>query len=546
MTGNLQMSPHSRPRPALSSSRGAMKPLGSPEIGRQGDPAVAKPREQPVAEGTTRIAQMSCHPADQSQSLETSRTLWQTRPFGQVQGATGPIERLMSTLIRKLSWSRLADPKIAISVSGIGLLLEMFVGATAPNTATSLVRLPLSRILPSLAQHGFIAMAMLYAGDVLACLGLAGMLWAHSQGWTPSPRRLLLVSAIIVAVMACITPVGSSDTGSYAAYGRIAAQGGNPYTTSPLAWHDTAYSNDVGAIWRSRPSVYGPIATVIQAFAALIGGPNVATTIWVLMILNAATFIGIGYLLLKTSDDAVRATLFWTANPVLIQQLVGGGHIDTLVAGAAICAIQVTRRVSGIWGDVLIGVLIGLACGVKINAALIGLGLAWALLLRRQWVRTARIAAVVVATVALEYSYYGLDAVKPLVGGLKQVTLPSPWRVVQVFGHALGVPGGIVTTAIGFAWPIATLVVAWCIYQRISSDQPREVVAPFALSFAWALTAPWVLAWYTALAWVTLTQVPRNRMTRWLAIVTVILALWLSNGGHGGQGLLGEVLGRFK
>ena len=107
-----------------------------------------------------------------------------TRPFSAVegQGPTGPIERLMSTVIRKLSWSRLADPKIALIVSGIGLLLGMLVGATAPNTATSSVRLPLSHLLPSLDQHGFVAMAMLYAGDVLACLGLAGMLWAHSQG----------------------------------------------------------------------------------------------------------------------------------------------------------------------------------------------------------------------------------------------------------------------------------------------------------------------------------------------------------------------------
>ncbi len=76
------------------------------------------------------------------------------------------------------------------------------------------------------------------------------------------------------------------------------------------------------------------------------------------------------------------------------------------------------------------------------------------------------------------------------------------------------------TIAIGFLWPIAMLVVAWLIYRRISSDQPREIVAPFALTFAWILTAPWVLAWYTALAWVALTQIPRNRMTRWLAIVT--------------------------
>jgi putative copper export protein len=41
-----------------------------------------------------------------------------------------------------------------------------------------------------------------------------------------------------------------------------------------------------------------------------------------------------------------------------------------------------------------------------------------------------------------------------------------------------------------------------------------------------------VFAWYTALAWATLALVPRNRMTRWLTIVTVVLALWLSNGGH--------------
>ena len=58
-------------------------------------------------------------------------------------------------------------------------------------------------------------------------------------------------------------------------------------------------------------------------------------------------------------------------------------------------------------------------------------------------------------------------------------------------------------------------------------------MAPFALTFAWILVAPWVFPWYTAIAWVALTQVPRNRMTRWLTIVTVLLALWHSGGGQG-------------
>ncbi len=461
-----------------------------------------------------------------------------SRTYGPIEGhgPTGPIERLMSTVIRKLAWSRLSYPKVAITVSGVGLLLGMLVGATAPNAETLPTRLPLSYLLPSLSHDDVIALVMLYAGDILACLGLAGMLWAHSQGWRPDPRRLLLVSAAIVAVMVSLTPVGSSDTASYAAYGRIASQGGNPYMTSPHAWGDYAYSHVVGTVWQRQPSVYGPVATVIQSFAASIGGANAATTIWILMILNGIVFVGVGFLLLKTSDDPVRATLFWVANPVLIQQLVSGGHLDTFVAAAAICSIQVARRVSGMWGDALIGVLIGLACGIKINAALIGIGLAWPLLRRHEWMRTTRIAVVSLVTVALEYSFYGLDALKPLLNASRLVALPSPWALLQIAAEALGVDKATTATVISCLWPIAMIVVAWLIYRRISSDQPREVVAPFALAFAWILCAPWVFPWYTAIAWAALTQVPRNRMTRWLAIVTVFLALWRSGGGQGAPG----------
>ena len=339
-----------------------------------------------------------------------------------------------------------------------------------------------------------------------------------------------------VQAQVSLTPVGSSDTGSYAAYGRIAARGGNPYTTNPQAWGDSAYTRIVGSLWRKQPSVYGPVATAMQRFAASIGGTNTATTVWILMILNGAVFLGVGLLLLKTSDDPVRATLFWTANPVLIQQLVGGGHLDTFVAAGAICSIQLARRVSNWRGDVLVGILIGLACGIKIYAVLIGVGLAWPLLRRHEWLRVARITAVSLGTLALEYSFYGIDALKPVVGGLKLVTLPSPWWSVQKIGLALDVSQTTMAIVISCLWPIALIVVAWLIHRRISSDQPREVVWPFALTFAWVLVAPWVFAWYTAVAWAALTQVPRNRMTRWLVIVTVLLALILSSGGQAALG----------
>jgi hypothetical protein len=158
----------------------------------------------------------------------------------------------MSSLIRKLAWSRLSNPRVAVTLSGAGLLLGLLLGASSPNAETVGVRLPLS-LLPSLEQQTVLASVMLYTADILACLGLAGMLWAHSQGWRPNPRILVLVSGVIVALMACLTPVGSSDVASYAAYGRITAQGGNPYITNPLAWlgAHSPYTLAVGQMWKS-------------------------------------------------------------------------------------------------------------------------------------------------------------------------------------------------------------------------------------------------------------------------------------------------------
>jgi hypothetical protein len=458
---------------------------------------------------------------------------------------TGPIERFMSGLIRRLAWSRLSHPKVAVTVAGLGLLLGMLVGALAPNAQTLKLRLPLSRYLPELFRltanpkpglHDIIIDVMLYAGDILACLGLAGMLWAHSQGWRPDPRKLLLAATGIVAIMVCLTPIGSSDTASYAAYGRIAATGGNPYSANPFATLAHPYIRVIGWEWGHQPSVYGPVATWFQEFAAWIGGASVEHTIWALMIINGIVFLGVGLLLLKFSDDPVRATLFWTANPVLILALVGGGQFDTLVAAAAIGAIMLARRMPNARGDLLVGLLIGLGFGVKISMGLVAIGLAWPLLLRHEWVRLTRITLAAMIVIALELSYYGVDALKPMFGGSQWVTLPSPLYFVQLIGlHILNGPTAhgkaVLAPYISLIWLTAMFIVAWLVYQRISSDQPPEVVAPFALTYSWIVVAPWMFAWYTALPWVALTQVPRNRMTRWLAIVTVVLALWHSSGG---------------
>ena len=89
-------------------------------------------------------------------------------------------------------------------------------------------------------------------------------------------------------------------------------------------------------------------------------------------------------------------------------------------------------------------------------------------------------------------------------------------------------------TVISFLWPVAMIVVAWFIFRRIlvrPAPGGRGAVRP---DVRLIIAAPRVFAWYTAVASAALTQVPRNRMTRWLAIVTVFLALCHSSGGQAG------------
>jgi hypothetical protein len=452
---------------------------------------------------------------------------------------------MMGVLIRVLAHSPLARPLPAVTLSALGIGGVAFVGlcATAPqpSVATPPVLLPLTSLARDLgAPHlpDVVASLIMYASIGLCCLGLAMLLWADSRGWSPSPRKVFLAAAGAIAVLVNITPVGSSDAASYAAYGRIAALGHNPYTFLPSmlpGGKHNPYTMLVSPQWQHMPSVYGPVATWTHLIAALIGGAKPWATIWVLMFMIGAAFLAAGYVLLRTAENPVRAVLIWVANPLLIVELVMGGHLDALVALFAIVAIVMSRRSTSVRGDLLVGVLVGVAVGIKVNAIFVALGIAIPLLHGRAWVRLARIGSVAAATtLGLYYFSYGFDALKPLGQASSMVISPTVWRLVQETGllidpakHAQA----IVTTMIGFAWPPLMLALAWYLYNRLSPDVPTMVAATCALTFAWVIVAPWALPWYASIAWVALALLPRNSLTRWLTLATGVLSLLHFNGG---------------
>ncbi|MBO0804858.1 MAG: polyprenol phosphomannose-dependent alpha 1,6 mannosyltransferase MptB [Nocardiopsaceae bacterium] len=456
----------------------------------------------------------------------------------------GRVEALMGRLIRVLSHSPLARPLPAVTLSALGLAGVAFVGlcATAPHSSadTPPVLLPLTDLARNLGTPHLpdvVADTLMYVSLLLCCLGLAMMLWANSHGWTPSPRKVFAAGAATVAVLVNITPVGSGDVASYAAYGRIAALGLNPYTVTPIGLPGGAhnpYAALVNPLWRTTPSVYGPVSTWMQMLAAYLAGERAWLAVWILMMMAGAAFLGAGYVLLRTAANPVRACLLWVANPILLVELVLGGHLDALLALVAISAITLARRRVSFANDALIGCLAGVAVAVKVTAALLALGIAIQLLHDRAWARLARAAtAAVVTTAALYLLTWGIGALKPLAGESKFVLSPSVWRLIQeIVLHVWGLHAqNEAATVFSFAWPPLTLALAWYLYNRLSPDVPTVLAATCALWFAWVIVAPWSLPWYASIAWVTLALLPRNSLTRWLTIVTGGLSLLHFNGG---------------
>jgi len=449
----------------------------------------------------------------------------------------GRVEAMMGVLIRALKSSPLARPLPAVSLSALGLGLVVFTGlcATAPgaSAATLPVLLPLTALAHRLgapALSGDATDITMYTGITLCGLGLAGMLWANSLGWCPDPRRVFWSAATVVAVVVNITPVGTSDPASYATYGRIAALGHDPYVYLPIdlpGGIHNPYTALVDPRWRSTPSVYGPVATWIHLAAALVGGSRPWLTIWALMIMTGIAFLASGYLLLRSAANPVRAGLIWAANPLLVYLLVMGAQLDAFLALAGIAAILISRRGATAWHDLAVGMMIGVGAAIKVNAVFIVLGIAVSLIRERAWARLLRTGTVAaVATLGLYFLSYGENALKPLPRASTRVISPSIWRLIQMAGQHLDPANPSATsTLIGALWPPLFLALAWYLYNRLSPDVPAVLAATCALTFAWVLVAPWSLPWYTALAWVTLALLPRNSLTRWLTLATVVPAL---------------------
>jgi hypothetical protein len=371
---------------------------------------------------------------------------------------------------------------------------------------------------------------LIYAAILLGGAGVICGLVAVRRGARPNLRLLAAGAIIAIIMLTLLPPGGSTDSLSYAAYGRIALLGHNPYVMTPAQLRATGDPIGLQTTrnWATDPSLYGPVATVVDWAAAKLGGTSIAYIVFWLKVLFALCFAGIAVLLdrLWRGDAAARARahLLWTVNPLMLWAVIGGDHIDGLAAGLGIAGL-LAARTAGPGAKIpparalAAGLLVGAAIGVKAPYFPLGLALAWCC---RNSIRAAAAAGLggVVALVP-GYLIAGPAAVKDLLHiSSNLVTFDSFWRLFYPPFSYDSMPRGLELFAAAGCVAVAALL-AW----RLPAGPPNlPVIRPaVVLTVAWLLVWPLQRPWYDAMAFCLLAVFGASRLD-WLMLIRALPA----------------------
>jgi hypothetical protein len=434
---------------------------------------------------------------------------------------------------------------IATAAIAISLLLMMTVCAAGPSAVVPAI--PRTWPSPPLwAQLHFSQVtvtALIYIAIVLGAVGVVCGLIAVRRGARPNLRLLAAGAVIAVVVLALLPPGGSTDSLSYAAYGRIAVLGHNPYVMTPSqlrAIHDPI-GLQTTRNWAVDPSLYGPVAIAADWAAAKLGGIQISYIVFWLKLLFAVSFGVIALALDRVlrGDPAARARahLLWTVNPLMLWAVIGGDHIDGLGAGLGILGLLVARTATA-GPDAKIpplralaaGLLVGAAIGVKAPYFPLALALAWSC--RNSIKAVAAAAAGGVVAVVPGYLIAGPAALKDLVTRSSNlVTFDSFWRLFYPpFGYD-GMPRGLELFA-----ALGCVAVAVLLARRLPAGPPHlPAIRPaVVLMVAWLLVWPLQRPWYDAIAFCLLAVFPATRLD-WLMLIRAVPAAMAVATGAGGQ-----------
>jgi Glycosyltransferase family 87 len=427
-------------------------------------------------------------------------------------------------------------------------LIMILISAAGPSVSVPVM--PRAGVLPwwhALHLTATFVTVSLWCAMALGCAGAMAGLVAVARGARPPVRPVIGAAFVAVVVLAVLPAAGSTDSISYAASGRTAVIGPSPYVMTPLQLRRAGDpvggqipSGEIPASWMNAVSVYGPAATAAEWAAARLGGTSLARITFWLKLEEAVAFGAVILILdrLLRADPGMRlrAHLLWSVNPLLLWEIVAGGHIDGLAAvfgllGIAALRARVPRQADEgnhplpeilTGGAALAGLLIGVATGIKVEYALFGLAVAWAC--RRSLRALLAAAAGFAVAIVPAYLAAGTPAVKVLVnrsGGITWDTMYQLfWRPVlgyTQFSVSSVPPHLVLVTYLLFA------AVALLVLLRLPNRVPGlPAVAPaLALSLAWLFVTAFQRPWYDVMAISLLALYSASRLD-WLVLIRLL------------------------
>ncbi len=415
--------------------------------------------------------------------------------------------------VRLLGW---------LAATGIGAATLIMIGASFVRQDWAYPHVPVPAVGPPFELHEHVAarpvVVALWAAALLALGGLICGLVAARRGARGPIRLMLLGAALAVLALALLPPAGSTDALDYAAYGRLAVLGHNPYVATPqyLRMTDPAFGQSIPIHWQDQVSLYGPAATIEQYLAAKLGGDSMARIVFWLKLWNALAFgavaLVIDRVLRHRPTARLRAHLLWTVNPLLLWGLIAAGHLDVLAAAAGVIGLLAVGRQPAdmhprLWRALLAGALIGLAADIKIDFVLFGIGLAWAL--RRSVPALVAATAGGLAILAPSYAWLGTLAIHALFARRDKTTQDSFYRVAALTNWRY-----LIVLALVLFIAMAALLLR----RMPSSDRLRPAIRPaLAISLAWLVIWPYQLPWYDAMIICVLVLYPASRLD-WLVL----------------------------
>lgn len=251
---------------------------------------------------------------------------------------------------------------------------------------------------------------------LLALASLVGCWWRVLELSGRGSLRLRTVAglgALWVLPVLLAPPLLSLDAFAYLAQGRMLTVGLDPYAGGPVLLGQDPVGSRVDPMWRANPAPYGPLALVLFRVVAATGGDLTQGVLLLRLAALAGIAVAVAVAVHLASPRRRPAVLaVGLLNPITIVHLIGGVHIDAVLAGVvglALLALHYRRMASAV-------LLVGAAVAVKVTALPL---LPFALLvLRRRGARWHEVVGAGLAALVIP-----LALTRPLVA--------RPWAFVE-------------------------------------------------------------------------------------------------------------------